>query len=192
MSQTIFDLLTQGSYADDEDVSWKVRRSAAKLLHALIGTRNELLFDFYKGAAPTLIARFSEREESVRLEVLSAFEALLRQTSAARAAELASGGRNKRKRSEEMDDDSATEERLASRRLSVPVYTADILQRDFLPSRRSPPSPPCHSQAARNKVNAHTPGVLRHPTPRRRCTQRRHRFGSKGNLWRRSCRPSLV
>ncbi|GFZ51807.1 hypothetical protein JCM24511_09575 [Saitozyma sp. JCM 24511] len=104
----------EDAYADDEDVSWKVRRSAAKLLHALIGTRNELLFDFYKGAAPTLIARFSEREESVRLEVLSAFEALLRQTSAARAAELASGGRNKRKRSEEMDDESATEESATS------------------------------------------------------------------------------
>jgi cullin-associated NEDD8-dissociated protein 1 len=104
-------LITHASYSDDEDVSWKIRRSAAKLIHALIGTRNELLFKFYDIAAPVLIPRFSEREESVRLEVLSAFEILLKQTASAHAAEIASGGRNKRKRSHDMDDDSAAEDR---------------------------------------------------------------------------------
>ena len=99
------------SYSDDEDVSWKIRRAAAKLLSALIGTRNELLVDLYKIAAPTLVNRFSEREESVRLEVLAAFGALLKQTITVTAAEIASGGRNKRKRSEEMDDDSALDDR---------------------------------------------------------------------------------
>jgi cullin-associated NEDD8-dissociated protein 1 len=97
--------LTMSRYSDDEDVSWKVRRAAAKLLHALIGTRNELLTDYYKMAAPILVSRLSEREESVRLEILAALQVLLRQTATARAAELASGGRNKRKRSNEMDED---------------------------------------------------------------------------------------
>jgi cullin-associated NEDD8-dissociated protein 1 len=97
--------LTVRSYSDDEDVSWKVRRAAAKLLHALIGTRNELLTDYYKMAAPILISRLNEREESVRLEILAALQILLRQTATARAAELATGGRNKRKRSNEMDED---------------------------------------------------------------------------------------
>ncbi|KAK4683892.1 hypothetical protein P7C73_g6321, partial [Tremellales sp. Uapishka_1] len=98
------------AYSDDEDVSWKIRRSAAKLLFALIGSRNELILDFYRSLAPVLISRFNEREESVRLEVLAAFEVLLKQTVAAKAAELASGGRNKRKRSEEMDDENALDD----------------------------------------------------------------------------------
>ncbi len=75
----------------------------------MIGTRNELLVDFYKTAAPVLISRFSEREDSVRLEILSAVEALLKQTATARAAEAAAMGRNKRKRSEDMDEDMSDE-----------------------------------------------------------------------------------
>ncbi len=108
-------LLTNiSSYSDDEDVSWKIRRAAAKLLYALIGTRNELLIDFYRTAVPTLIVRFGEREESVRLEVLAVCEVLLKQTITARAAELSSGPRNKRKRSEEMNDESALEDRFVT------------------------------------------------------------------------------
>ena len=93
-------------YSDDEDDSWKIRRSAAKLLQSIFGTRLELLLDFYDNAAGVLISRFGERQESVRVEILTAFEVLLNQTAVARAAELASGGRNKRKRSQDMDQDS--------------------------------------------------------------------------------------
>lgn len=107
-------MLTPKRYSDDEDDSWKVRRSAAKLLQANFGTRNELLTNFYDVAAGTLISRFQEREESVRLEVLTAFEVLLKQTAVARSAELASGGRNKRKRSHDMDQDGSEDDRYAS------------------------------------------------------------------------------
>lgn len=93
------------------------------MLQALVGTRNELLAEFYRDSAPVLITRFSEREESVRLEVMATFEGLLKQTAAARGAELASGGRNKRKRSEGMDEDSATEERYVSTLTSFPADT---------------------------------------------------------------------
>ncbi|OCF45173.1 tip120-family protein [Kwoniella heveanensis CBS 569] len=117
------------AYSDDEDDSWKIRRSSAKLLLALIGTRNELLAEFYSTAAPVLISRFSEREESVRLEVLAAFEVLLKQTSSARTAELASGGRNKRKRSEGMDEDYAPDDSAVSYlRVSLPQITRSILK----------------------------------------------------------------
>lgn len=94
-------------YSDDDDDSWKIRRSAAKLLTAIISTRLDLLQDLYKTAAPILVARFAEREESVRLEVIAAFNALLQQTANARSADLAASGRNKRKRSEGMDEDSS-------------------------------------------------------------------------------------
>lgn len=100
------DEFDQGEYTDDEDDSWKIRRGAAKVLEVLINTRSDLLADFYRIAALPLIARFSEREESVRLEVLEAFEALLRQTVNTRPSDR-NGSPNKRKRnsSEGMDED---------------------------------------------------------------------------------------
>lgn len=102
-------------YSDDEDDSWKIRRSAAKLLQSIFGTRMEMLLNFYDNAAGVLISKFKEREESVRVEVLAAFEVLLKQTAIARSAELASGGRNKRKRSHDMDEDISQDDRLVLR-----------------------------------------------------------------------------
>lgn len=67
-------------YSDDDDMSWKVRRAAAKCLDAVIGTRHEMLMDFYKNVSPALIARFKEREENVKADIFHAFVTLLRQT----------------------------------------------------------------------------------------------------------------
>ncbi|CAG8545270.1 6413_t:CDS:10, partial [Paraglomus occultum] len=67
-------------YSDDDDVSWKVRRSSSKVLAAIIGTRHEILIKLYLEVAPALVSRFSEREESVRVDVLHTFIILLRQT----------------------------------------------------------------------------------------------------------------
>ncbi|ORY22630.1 armadillo-type protein [Naematelia encephala] len=116
-------------YSDDDDVSWKIRRSAAKLLAALIRTRNELAIDFYRNALPVLINRFSEREESVRLEVLAAVESLLKQTATARAADLASAGRNKRKRNTDMDEESSDDESpMHYLQISLPQLVRAILK----------------------------------------------------------------
>ncbi|XP_058214981.1 cullin-associated NEDD8-dissociated protein 1 [Rhododendron vialii] len=69
-------------YTDDEDISWKVRRAAAKCLAALIVSRPEMLSKLYEEACPKLIDRFKEREENVkvRLDVFNTFIELLRQT----------------------------------------------------------------------------------------------------------------
>lgn len=67
-------------YSDDDDMSWKVRRSAAKCLEATIATRRELVAEMYKTVSPALIARFKEREENVKSDIFHAFMALLRQT----------------------------------------------------------------------------------------------------------------
>jgi len=67
-------------YSDDDDVSWKVRRAAAKLLTAVIIAFPSVLPIVYKDVAPTLISRFNEREESVRVEVLATFRELVRCT----------------------------------------------------------------------------------------------------------------
>ncbi|XP_036955842.1 cullin-associated NEDD8-dissociated protein 2 isoform X1 [Acanthopagrus latus] len=67
-------------YSDDDDMSWKVRRSSIKCLDALISTRRDLLLSFYSSVCPALLARFKEREENVRADVFAAFSMLLRQT----------------------------------------------------------------------------------------------------------------
>lgn len=67
-------------YSDDDDMSWKVRRSAAKCLEAVISTRTELLEEFYRTLSPALIARFKEREENVKSDIFHAYVALLKAT----------------------------------------------------------------------------------------------------------------
>ncbi|KAI7830252.1 armadillo-type protein [Gamsiella multidivaricata] len=76
-----------GDYSDDDDMSWKVRRTSAKLLSAIIGTRQDLLGQLYATIAPSLISRFKEREETVRVEILQTFITLLRQTNTYGGAE---------------------------------------------------------------------------------------------------------
>ncbi|CAG8576615.1 11916_t:CDS:10 [Ambispora leptoticha] len=78
----VFNILIGESrdYSDDDDLSWKVRRSSSKLLAAIIGTRHELLSQLYQDVAPALVNRFKEREESVRVDIFQTFIVLLRQT----------------------------------------------------------------------------------------------------------------
>ncbi|XP_037960682.1 cullin-associated NEDD8-dissociated protein 1 [Teleopsis dalmanni] len=70
----------ESSYSDDDDISWKVRRAAAKCLESLIFTRTDLVEDFYRNLSPALISRFKEREENVKSDVFHAYIALLRNT----------------------------------------------------------------------------------------------------------------
>lgn len=67
-------------YSDDDDMSWKVRRAAAKCLEVLIATRQELIEEFYRTLSPALISRFKEREENVKSDIFHAYVALLRNT----------------------------------------------------------------------------------------------------------------
>ncbi|PCH33074.1 ARM repeat-containing protein [Wolfiporia cocos MD-104 SS10] len=67
-------------YSDDEDTSYRIRRSATKLLAAIVETRPELLTILYKDVSPVLISRFGDREETVRVEVWATYGALLAQT----------------------------------------------------------------------------------------------------------------
>ena len=71
-----------GAFSDVDDLSWKLRRCAARVLFTVISlssiTDHALLFGTI---APVLVSRLSnEREESVRLEVISATTALIKKT----------------------------------------------------------------------------------------------------------------
>ena len=78
------DFEEEGGMSDDDDASWKIRRCAAKVLYTLIMTRasGDLLETgiLYEKVAPVLIKCFQEREENVRLEVLTAMTALIKKT----------------------------------------------------------------------------------------------------------------
>uniref|UniRef100_A0A803VTQ0 TATA-binding protein interacting (TIP20) domain-containing protein n=1 Tax=Ficedula albicollis TaxID=59894 RepID=A0A803VTQ0_FICAL len=67
-------------YSDDDDISWKVRRAAAKCLEAVVSSRPDLLQDFYRTLSPALIGRFKEREENVKADIFNAYISLLKQT----------------------------------------------------------------------------------------------------------------
>eukprot|EP00441_Pelagodinium_beii_P034026 CAMPEP_0197642028 /NCGR_PEP_ID=MMETSP1338-20131121/15800_1 /TAXON_ID=43686 ORGANISM="Pelagodinium beii, Strain RCC1491" /NCGR_SAMPLE_ID=MMETSP1338 /ASSEMBLY_ACC=CAM_ASM_000754 /LENGTH=1271 /DNA_ID=CAMNT_0043215093 /DNA_START=14 /DNA_END=3826 /DNA_ORIENTATION=+ len=59
--------------SDDDDNSWKVRRAALKVLEAMVKGLPDRLDEIYSKFAQPLIARFNEREESVKLDVFGTF-----------------------------------------------------------------------------------------------------------------------
>lgn len=96
-------------FQDDEDTSYKIRRSATKLLASVIGTRPELLTTLYKEVSPVLISRFGDREDTVRLEVWSTYGILLKQTGVyggvpQASTEQAVGGKRKREEGMEVEE----------------------------------------------------------------------------------------
>src|SRR6185437_12576727 len=80
------------NFDDDEDLSWKVRKAAARVLGAAIRAYPHLLTQFYGSFGKTLVTRFAEDEENVRMEVLSTFLVLLHQTAALGIATNAGAG----------------------------------------------------------------------------------------------------
>lgn len=69
--------LSEEEYSDDEDLSWKVRSAAARLLRAAVEHRLVPLERLYEAVGGPLVARLREREPVVLLEVYGAYGALL-------------------------------------------------------------------------------------------------------------------
>ncbi|KAL1244855.1 Cullin-associated NEDD8-dissociated protein [Trichinella spiralis] len=72
--------LSAEEYSDDDDMSWKVRRAAAKCLEAAVNTRRNRICEFHQTIIPRLIERFKEREESVRCDLFNVLLSLLKRT----------------------------------------------------------------------------------------------------------------
>lgn len=73
------DDVSEEDYSDDEDMSWKVRRCAVKLLSAIIEAYPDQVSEVYSKAASELVSRFREREESVKADIFGAMSSLLKQ-----------------------------------------------------------------------------------------------------------------
>ncbi|XP_078488265.1 cullin-associated NEDD8-dissociated protein 1 isoform X1 [Ciona intestinalis] len=95
-------------YSDDEDMSWKVRRASAKCLEAVMSTRPELLMDLYQTVSLPLVARFKEREESVRADIFTAFIALVKHTRNVSTAGVGVGVSVANGNEQEMETDTPT------------------------------------------------------------------------------------
>lgn len=78
--------LDQDSYSDDDDLSWKVRHSAAKCIEAVVVTQHDILQTaYYRKIVPILIERFLERENTVKGDIFHCFNTILHQTKTASA-----------------------------------------------------------------------------------------------------------
>ncbi|ODQ64333.1 TIP120-domain-containing protein [Nadsonia fulvescens var. elongata DSM 6958] len=68
-------------FSDDEDLNWKLRRASARLVTTLTNKSPLQLVTIYSMLVPSLVLRAaSEREESVRVEILNALDAVIRAT----------------------------------------------------------------------------------------------------------------
>lgn len=136
----------EDAFSDVDDLSWKVRRCAAKVLYTIIqgvsAADRAILFD---RIAPVLISRlFNEREDSVRLEVIAATTALIRKAGSSLTHSLTrvdSAG----------DDPAAPTNTRKRRRQDSEADRKDPDLRGLVTSRSSPPivppSPPRGPQA---------------------------------------------
>ena len=124
----------EGGMDDDEDSSWKIRRAATKALYTLISTRGSEVIDngiVFEKIAPALIKSFKDREESVRLEVLSTMALIIKKTAETIGPLNLTNGENEsihpgqavnpRKRRRGESNPSFTEEQTASRGFASPA-----------------------------------------------------------------------
>ena len=134
-----------GAFSDVDDLSWKLRRSATKVLYTMVTlsslSEHALLFETI---APNLISRLSnEREESVKLELISTTTALIKKASnQVKSVEVLAFGTS--------DDVQQSHSRKRRRQDSSTQFDDPDLH-GLLQSRSSPPisppSPPTGPQA---------------------------------------------
>jgi hypothetical protein len=63
---------------DDDDTAWKVRKSAIKIIEAIIVSCPLQLKDFWFPFVNLLSSRFIERDNNVKCEILETFQTLVK------------------------------------------------------------------------------------------------------------------
>lgn len=122
------DFGNDGEYDDDDDVSWKVRRCASKLAEGIIRTQHEGSTDICNLLGSVLVSRFNEREETVRIEIISTFKVLIKQMSLGSLRQQ-SPSRKRSREDNDMDIDNARgQEPISLEELSTKAVRAIIKQ----------------------------------------------------------------
>jgi hypothetical protein len=75
-------------HVDEDDNTWKVRRSAIRCLSAVIRTRPDIVKGLYRQLLHAFIIRFKERDRNVKAAVFSATADLIRETTKVSRLEL--------------------------------------------------------------------------------------------------------
>ncbi|OAL37108.1 hypothetical protein AYO20_03585 [Fonsecaea nubica] len=133
------------AFSDVDDMSWKVRRCAAKALYTIIsGSPASDRGMLFGKIAPVLISRlFGEREDNVRLEVIAATTALIRKTGSGLSESLT--------RVDSSENPAMPTNTRKRRRQDSEADKKDPDLRGLISIRSSPPivpaSPPTGSQA---------------------------------------------
>ncbi|KJX95093.1 cullin binding protein CanA [Zymoseptoria brevis] len=137
------DFEEETGFEDEDDVSWKVRRCSAKALHALVGVLDANDPAMYGQIAPALIARFKEREESVRTEVLATLAFLITKTGSISNVQYSS------------DHPTQTQSRKRRRGFSESLGSDLHAQQSLMNGYASPSTPPPVDNATKGlaKIN---------------------------------------
>jgi cullin-associated NEDD8-dissociated protein 1 len=149
------DLDDDGAFSDVDDLSWKVRRCAAKALYTMINGLSAADHDaLFNNIAPVLLSRLNnEREDSVRLEIISATTALIRKAGSPSSTSYATSS---------FDGDISSPPSRKRRRQDSEVSQHDPELRGLVLSRYSPPiaesSPP--ASGAQADLAAITPKLV--------------------------------
>jgi cullin-associated NEDD8-dissociated protein 1 len=122
----------EGAFSDVDDLSWKVRRCAAKAILALInGMSTDDHENLFGRIAPVLLSRLhNEREENVRLEIVAATTVLIRKAGPPAKPSYGSSA---------FDTDSPPSNTRKRRRQDSEVSQGDPELRGLVLSRSSPP-----------------------------------------------------
>jgi len=64
----------------EDDLSWKVRKAAAKLLATIIRYRNDKVKPMYERVVNILIGRLHERDETIKCEIINIFTDMIKST----------------------------------------------------------------------------------------------------------------
>jgi cullin-associated NEDD8-dissociated protein 1 len=133
------------AFSDVDDLSWKVRRCAAKALYTIVaGVSAADRATLFGKIAPVLINRlFNEREDSVRLEVIFTTTALIRKTGSGLTQAIS--------RRDSSENPAAPTNTRKRRRQDSEADRKDPDLKGLIASRSSPPilpaAPPTGSQA---------------------------------------------
>ncbi|KAK5939285.1 hypothetical protein PMZ80_008589 [Knufia obscura] len=141
------------AFGDVEDLSWKVRRYAAKVLLTIISISSPADQEgLIKTVAPTLLSRLSkEREDGVRMEVIAATTTLIRKASAISVSHT----------NQAINGTSSAPSSHKRKRQDSNVSIDDVDLRGLVHSRASPPvSPPSPAIGAQAELASYVPRII--------------------------------